>query len=88
MSLPETPDPVAPKEFDTPVPVQDGESLYVSIDCSAKFFLSQKKVGEDCNDPETGLQALINKAKWGDTIYIPTDVLCSGAFEYPAKGNN
>lgn len=31
---------------------------------------------------------MINKAKWGDTIYIPTNIVCSGAFNYPAKGKS
>lgn len=66
---PESPQP--PAVVNTALPAQSGAVLRVSP--------------TNCNDPVTGLQALLNSAQLGDTIEITAGQVCSGVYSFPAK---
>ena len=67
-------DPELPRyQVDTTMPAQTGQTL---------------TVGSDCEDPNTGLIAMWNRANWGDTVVVPIATVCSGAYTFPVKARD
>lgn len=68
-------DPEPPREYvDVSMPTMSGTTFEVN--------------SADCNDPQDGLQALINQAQGGDTIEIPAGMVCNGIYTLPARPQN
>lgn len=59
---------------DTTMPTQTGATVTVS--------------SSNCNDAKTGLQALLNAARYGDTIIIPAGLTCTGNYILPYKDSS